>query len=125
MSDVEQSGKDERTATVPGRRCANCQHFSLSPVQVCPVCLGTDLHADDIPGQGVVYSATVIRSGPRDRTVPYGLAYVDLTAGVRVLAGYPADEHVGPGDAVAVSEVDRTEAGLPLLAVVEGASEAA
>jgi len=124
MSDAEHPAPDPQTATVPGRRCANCQHFSLSPVQVCPECLGSELHADGVPGDGVVYSRTVVRAGPRDRDLPYGLAYVDLRVGVRVLANFPVGDPVLPGDAVTVHTVGRTDDGLPLLALGHGTASA-
>lgn len=62
---------------------------------------------------------TVVRSGRNDRPLPYGLAHVDLNAGLRVMAGFDATdcEVVRPGTAVVVNNVGASESGLPLLQI--------
>lgn len=78
------------------------------------------LTAATVAGEGTVYAATVVRSGRKDRPLPYGIAWVDLDAGIRVMAGYEVQEaSLDPGSAVVVAEVGQSEAGLPLLEVVE------
>lgn len=105
---------------VHGGRCDDCGHFSLPRPQVCAACMSEALTAATVPGDGTVYSSTVVRSGRKDRPLPYGLAYVDLSAGIRVMAGYEVHElPLEPGSGVVVAEVGRSEAGLPLLRVVD------
>ena len=106
-----------QTAGVPGARCDACGHFWHPRPRHCPECLGEAFTDEAVAGDGVVYSATVVRSGRKDRTLPYGLAHVDLAAGLRVMAGFEATngQFVEPGTAVVVGQVGVSEAGLPLL----------
>lgn len=107
---------------VHGGRCDACGHFALPHPKVCSACMSEALTAATVTGEGTVYSSTVVRSGRKDRPLPYGLAYVDLAAGIRVMAGYEVNEQsLDPGSAVVVAEVGRSEAGLPLLRVVDRA----
>ena len=102
-----------------GGRCAQCGHFAVPRPATCPACLSEDVSPGVVDGEGTVYAATVVRSGPRDRPLPYGLAYVDLDAGIRVMAGYAVDDErpLEPTVRVVVSQVGESEAGLPLLGV--------
>ncbi|WP_052068062.1 OB-fold domain-containing protein [Rhodococcoides fascians] len=73
----------------------------------------------DLDGAGTVYAATAIRSGRKDRPLPYGLAYVDLDAGLRVMASFEVDgDALAPETRVSVSEVARSDVGLPILNAV-------
>ncbi|MEV0341874.1 OB-fold domain-containing protein [Nocardia sp. NPDC050713] len=82
--------------------------------------MSADIEDDAVSGVGIVYSSTVVRSGPKDRKLPYGLAHVDLEVGLRVLAAYDVedDRSIQPESAVVVAEVGRSDAGLPLIKIV-------
>ncbi|HEX8754087.1 MAG TPA: OB-fold domain-containing protein, partial [Solirubrobacterales bacterium] len=49
---------------------------------------------------GTVWAATVVRIPVPGREPPYGLAYVDLEDGPRVLAHAPGEEPLAVGSAV-------------------------
>lgn len=68
------------------------------------------------PG-GVVWASTVVRITVGDREPPYGLAYVNLDDGPRVLAHIAGTEPVAVGTRVLVSEAG---AGGPITVEVEG-----
>ena len=74
-------GSDE----IRGIRCPACGHVAAYPWPSCPDCGGPADPATFGPG-GVVWSSTVVRIPVPGRTPPYGLAYVDLDDGPRVLA---------------------------------------
>lgn len=74
-----------------GWRCTACGHPSLWAPPRCAVCGGRPEAATFGP-DGAVWSSTVVRVAVPGRTPPYGLAYVDLDDGPRVLA------HVDPDD---------------------------
>jgi uncharacterized protein len=70
---------------------------------MCPECGGPLAMAEFGP-YGTVWSATVVRVSVPGRTPPYGLAYVDLDQGPRVLAHVPgATERLAVGSRVTVS----------------------
>ncbi|HWL43690.1 MAG TPA: OB-fold domain-containing protein [Ilumatobacter sp.] len=69
---------------VHGFRCTGCGYRLASLRPRCPVCRAALEPAVYGPG-GVVWAATVLRAGVPDRETPFGLAYVDLDDGPRVL----------------------------------------
>ena len=70
---------------VDGRRCRTCGEVTAFTWPVCPAC-GGDVEPASFGPFGTVWSATVVRIPVPERTPPYGLAYVDLDDGPRVLA---------------------------------------
>jgi uncharacterized OB-fold protein len=70
---------------VEGRRCTTCGEVAAFGWPACPACGGPVEPARFGP-EGTVWSATVVRIAVPGRTPPYGLAYVDLDDGPRVLA---------------------------------------
>ncbi len=80
---VEESG----VARLLGSRCTACGHVLAFQAPRCPLCRGPLAEARFGP-DGSVWSATVVRVAVPGREPPYGLAYVDLDAGPRVLAHY-------------------------------------
>lgn len=68
-----------------GRRCTSCGEVTAHPWPACPACGGAVEQARFGP-EGTVWSATLVRIPTPGRTPPYGLAYVDLDDGPRVLA---------------------------------------
>lgn len=72
-------------ARVLGARCRACAEPIAFRWPRCPTCRGVVDPAEFGPG-GVVWSATVVRVAVPGHVPPYGLAYVDLDDGPRVLA---------------------------------------
>ncbi len=69
---------------VAGVRCTVCGHPVAFARPRCPDCRGTVAPAEFGPG-GTVWSSTVVRIPVPGRVPPFGLAYVDLDDGPRVL----------------------------------------
>jgi uncharacterized protein len=88
---------------IEGWRCTECSHPTLWSPPRCPVC-GGHPEATTFGRGGAVWSSTVVRVAVPGRTPPYGLAYVDLDDGPRVLAhvdaGVDATERLTPGTRV-------------------------
>ena len=72
-------------ARLEGVRCSACGTAFAFARPRCPACAGPVAAASFGPG-GTVWSATVVRIPVPGRTPPYGLAYVDLDDGPRILA---------------------------------------
>ena len=70
------------------QRCGGCGMTRYYPRALCPRCLGDDTQWVLSSGKGTVYTYTVTHQnqapGFRD-SLPYVLAYVELTEGVRLL----------------------------------------
>lgn len=100
-----------------GGRCLQCEYVCIPKVDTCAVCMSQEIEPAAVSGVGTIYSATVVRAGPRDRQLPYGLAFVDLDAGLRVMAGYAVGDSnpLEPDNRVHVSQVGLSPSGLPLL----------
>lgn len=93
-----------------GWRCTGCTHPVALPAPWCPRC-GARLAPDKFGPGGVVWSSTVLRVPLPGRAPPYGLAYVDLDDGPRVLAHYTADPMVRLAVGTAVELTTPTEFG--------------
>jgi len=98
---------------VEGRRCSECRYPTFHPAIRCAVC-GGSMEPDRYGPAGTVFSATVVRIAIPGRVPPYGLAYVDLDDGPRILGHVTESESaLQPGDRVQL--VGATEAGDPLV----------
>ena len=80
---------------VEGSRCGVCRHPSLWSPPRCARCGAPRPERATFGPAGTVWSSTVVRVPVPGRTPPYGLAYVDVDDGPRLLA------HVLAGDGVA------------------------
>jgi uncharacterized OB-fold protein len=69
-----------------GSHCLACDVRLSPPVSVCPNCASEKLETEEQPRTGVLYTFTVVRVGPATLSRPFGIGYVDLPNGVRVLA---------------------------------------
>ena len=91
---------------VKGFRCDVCGYHLAAERPRCPVCRGA-LSEHDYGPEGTVWSATILRAGVPDREPPFGLAYVDLDDGPRVLCHVDAEgdepELLYPGTRVTLS----------------------
>lgn len=75
----------DENPVVQGCRCTTCAWPWSTALPRCPRC-GADTVEASFGPDGVVWASTVVRMPIDGRTLPYGLAYVDLSGGVRVLA---------------------------------------
>jgi len=81
---------------VVGVRCESCGHVTAYSWPVCPACAGPVSPTGFGPG-GTVWSSTVVRIPVPGHTPPYGLAYVDLDDGPRVLCHLAGEPRAVPG----------------------------
>ena len=72
-------------AVVVGVSCTACAYPVAFHRPACPVCSSPVVEQSFGPF-GTVFASTVVRIPVGDRTPPYGLAYVDLDEGPRLLA---------------------------------------
>jgi uncharacterized OB-fold protein len=82
-----------------GSHCLACDVRLSPPVSVCPNCASETLEIEAQPRTGSLYTFTVVRVGPATLFRPFGIGYVDLPNGVRVLAhlkgeGWAIDQQV-------------------------------
>ena len=101
---------DDGLVYLVGWRCTECAHPLALPAPWCPRCRG-GLAPDKFGPGGAVWSSTVLRVPLPGRTPPYGLVYVDLADGPRVLAHYSADPMVRLPVGTAVELTTSTDLG--------------
>ena len=101
---------DDGVIRLVGWRCTQCAHPLALAAPWCPRCRG-ELTPDTFGPTGVVWSSTVLRVALPGRTPPYGLAYVDLADGPRVLGHYTADPMVRLPVGTAIELTTSTEFG--------------
>jgi uncharacterized protein len=85
--------------TLPASTCGDCGYVTAGAVPACPRC-GRETAATAAGPRGRVWASTVVRIPVPGRTPPYGLAYVDLDDGPRVLAQTPGDAALPVGSTV-------------------------
>ena len=73
------------TGHLLGSRCPSCGACFFPQRRVCSRCLADELEAAPLSSRGTVYTSTVVHQAAPGFEVPYALAYVDLSDGVRVL----------------------------------------
>jgi uncharacterized OB-fold protein len=88
--------------TLVASRCGACGYVAAGAGPACPVC-GAEVSPVSCGPGGVVWAATVVRIPVPGREPPYGLAYVDIDDGPRVLAHTPGDEALAVGSSVALA----------------------
>jgi uncharacterized protein len=69
-------------------RCAGCRQLAVPPAYVCRGCGSVGLENCRIPGEGTIYTFTVIRVAPEahQEDAPYPIAVVDLDGNLRLTA---------------------------------------
>ena len=94
------------------KRCTACGEAHWYPRTLCPFCHSDQTVWEESPGDGVVYSFSIMRKSP---TGPYALAYVTLAEGPNVLTNVVdvAPEDLKIGMAVKV-KLQPTEGGPPV-----------
>jgi uncharacterized OB-fold protein len=85
--------------TLPASTCTECGYVVAGASPACAVCGGATAPSAAGP-RGTVWASTVVRIPVPGRTPPYGLAYVDLDAGPRVLAHTDGDAALPVGTVV-------------------------
>ena len=90
--------KDGRLSLI-GMTCAHCGTRAFPARDVCSGCGRDDrLEEVELDSAGTLYTFSEVHVGPKGFPTPYVIGYVDLDAGVRVLAqinGTAADLKVG------------------------------
>lgn len=78
------------------KRCTACGEAHWYPRTLCPFCHSDKTVWEESPGEGVVYSFSILRKSPSG---PYALAYVTLAEGPNVLTNIvdvtPEDLKIG------------------------------
>jgi len=86
-------------ARLIGTICPSCKTRVFPGRDFCPACDSPEAPQPILLSpEGTVFSFTTVRQAPAGRSVPYTLAYVDLSDGVRVMAQVdeePATVHIG------------------------------
>jgi uncharacterized protein len=85
--------------TLPASTCTKCGYVVAGSSPECARC-GSATVASAAGPRGKVWSSTVVRIPVPGRTPPYGLAYVDLDDGPRVLAHTEGDAALAVGSTV-------------------------
>ena len=71
---------------VAGWRCQRCNHAVAQESPWCPNCSAAALEPEAFGPGGTVWAGTVVHLPVGEWLAPFGLAYVDLDDGPRVLA---------------------------------------
>lgn len=87
-----------------GGRCASCGYCTAPMAPRCPNCGGVSAPSS-FPLTGRVWSATLIHIPVGERLPPFGLAYVDVDDGPRVLAHCADEKPLEVGARVTIREV--------------------
>lgn len=96
------------------QQCGACNKFRFYPRSICPACFSDEFEWRRTAGRGTVYSFTVIHRPPfpafRDK-VPYVLAIIELTEGVRMMTN------------IVECEPNMVEIGMPVEVTFEDVTE--
>ena len=106
-------------------QCSDCGEKAVPVPAFCPCCLGANIARVRHSGIGVVYAATAVRRGPKGVDLPYGLAYVDFDASLRVMARYACGEAPLPPLTRVVVRQSGADADKPLLTATALSEEGA
>ncbi|WP_293365809.1 Zn-ribbon domain-containing OB-fold protein [Phenylobacterium sp.] len=66
-------------------RCQDCGKAYWYPRKMCPHCLSANTVLEESPGEGVIYTYSVMHRSP---TGPYAVGYVTLDEGPAVLTNF-------------------------------------
>jgi len=67
------------------KRCRACDKPHWYPRNICPFCMSSDTVWQESPGEGVIYTYSVMH---RNTPVPSAIGYVTLDEGVAVLTNF-------------------------------------
>lgn len=101
---LDGSGAD---AAVLGVRCTSCRYpAAQSGIPWCPVCYST-VEPARFAVTGTVWSSTVVAIPVGDRRPPFGLAYLDLDDGPRVMVHLAVPEILVGGTRARITGTDQ------------------
>ena len=94
------------------KRCTACGEAHWYPRALCPFCFSDETVWEESPGEGVIYSYSVMRRSPSG---PFAIGYVTLNEGPAVLTNFlgVAPEALSIGQKVKV-KFQPTEGGPPV-----------
>jgi uncharacterized OB-fold protein len=72
------------------RRCPACGEAHFWPRTICPLCHQADTEWEESPGEGEIYTWTVMRKSPRGA---FALAYLELDEGPRVYVQFRPEDN--------------------------------
>jgi uncharacterized OB-fold protein len=67
------------------KRCNGCGEAHWYPRAICPLCFSEDTVWEESPGEGVIYTFSIMRRSPSG---PYGIGYVTLNEGPAVFTNF-------------------------------------
>jgi len=67
------------------KRCKDCGKAHWYPRALCPFCMSDETVWEESPGEGVIYTYSVMHRSP---TGPYAIGYVTLNEGPAVLTNF-------------------------------------
>lgn len=67
------------------KRCKGCGKAHWYPRAICPFCFSAETEWEESPGEGVIYTYSVMHRSP---TGPYAIGYVNLDEGPAVLTNF-------------------------------------
>lgn len=67
------------------KRCCDCGEAHWYPRAICPFCFSDDTVWERSPGEGVIYTFSIMRRSP---TGPYAIGYVTLDEGPAVFTNF-------------------------------------
>jgi uncharacterized OB-fold protein len=93
------------------KRCQACGEAHWYPRTICPFCMSDRTVWEESPGEGAIYTFTIMRRSP---TGPYAIGYVTLGEGPAVMTNFVgvAAEGLAIGQRVKV-RFQETEGGPP------------
>jgi uncharacterized OB-fold protein len=92
-------GEEGGVLRLPASTCGECGYVVAGSIPDCARC-GGETAASAAGPRGRVWASTVVRIPVPGRTPPYGLAYVDLDDGPRVLVHTDGDAALPVGSTV-------------------------
>jgi uncharacterized OB-fold protein len=94
------------------KRCTGCKKAHWYPRALCPFCFSDETVWEESPGEGVIYTYSVMHRSP---TGPYAIGYVTLNEGPAVLTNFVdvAPDGLSIGQKVKV-RFEPTEGGPPV-----------
>jgi uncharacterized protein len=96
-----------RDGAILGARCASCRYPAAQEgIPWCPACYGPTAPAG-FAVTGAVWSSTVVAIPVGERRPPFGLAYLDLDDGPRVLVHLAEPAVLPPGTRLRVTGTER------------------
>lgn len=108
----------EGRPTLVGGVCRSCGALAFPYTPICSSCMSEEIERAPMPGQGTLYSFTVVHVGPKNWAKPYAVGYIDLDNGVRVFSHLRGSVAIGQTAELAVAEIGKNAEGVPITTFV-------